>query len=128
MRKRPQQQVASASEEATPQTRNNDLYVRSAKRSGFGLVIVFLAAIYAAWDVYYYQYQNLPPPLTAEQAGKRGFSEVEAMKHVKALTDFGPHPVGSDVLDEAIQVLILLSDNSIINSYVHISSLEYDFC
>lgn len=96
-------EVASAKEEMETR-RNNDAYLKSEKRSGLVWMIVFLTAIYSAWGVYYYQYQNLPPPLTAEQAGKRGFSEVEAMKHVKALTDLGPHPVGSHVLDQALQV------------------------
>jgi hypothetical protein len=44
-------------------------------------------------------------PLDAEQAGKRGFSEALALKHVKYLTGLGPHPVGSDPLDHAIQVV-----------------------
>lgn len=49
----------------------------------------------------------MPPPLTADQAGKRGFSEFEAIKHVKALTELGPHPVGSDALDRALQVVFV---------------------
>ncbi|CAN1797943.1 hypothetical protein LINPERHAP1_LOCUS21483 [Linum perenne] len=68
---------------------------------------MFVALMYSSWVVYNYQYDSLPPPLTAEQAGKRGFSEVEAMKHVQALTQFGPHPVGSDALERALRVRIL---------------------
>uniref|UniRef100_A0A2N9F291 Vacuolar membrane protease n=1 Tax=Fagus sylvatica TaxID=28930 RepID=A0A2N9F291_FAGSY len=53
-----------------------------------------------------HQFQNLPAPLTAAQAGKRGFSEIEALKHVNALTEFGPHPVGSDALELAVQYVL----------------------
>ncbi|KAJ4846680.1 hypothetical protein Tsubulata_019727 [Turnera subulata] len=53
-----------------------------------------------------YQFESLPAPLTADQAGKRGFSEVEALKHVVALTQLGPHPVGSDSLDVALKYVL----------------------
>lgn len=49
----------------------------------------------------------MPAPLAAHHAGKRGFSEVEAIKHVHALTKFGPHPVGSKALGDALQVGLL---------------------
>ncbi|KAM3298938.1 hypothetical protein ACQJBY_040436 [Aegilops geniculata] len=65
-----------------------------------GLLIVFL---HGSWSVYRMQFANLPLPLDAEQAGKRGFSEASALKHVKYLTGLGPHPVGSDSLDLAVQ-------------------------
>ncbi|CAN1237970.1 hypothetical protein LINGRAPRIM_LOCUS2010 [Linum grandiflorum] len=67
---------------------------------------MLVALIYSSWWVYSYQYDSLPLPLTADQAGKRGFSEVEAMKHVESLTQFGPHPIGSDALDRALLVRI----------------------
>jgi len=67
-----------------------------------GLLIIFL---HGSWSVYQIQFGSLPLPLDAEQAGKRGFSEVSALKHVKYLTGLGPHPVGSDSLDRAIQVV-----------------------
>lgn len=67
-----------------------------------GLLIVF---IHGSWSVYHIQFGSLPLPLDAEQAGKRGFSEASALKHVKYLTGLGPHPVGSDPLDHAIQVV-----------------------
>ncbi|KAF5733748.1 endoplasmic reticulum metallopeptidase 1 isoform X2 [Tripterygium wilfordii] len=82
-----------------------------AKRSGFSWLFMFVAFVYGSWAVYQYQYQNLPVPLTAEQAGKRGFSEVEAMKHVKVLTELGPHPVGSDALDRALQYVLSAAEN-----------------
>lgn len=69
----------------------------------FTLLFLF---INGAWAAYHIQSESLPFPLTAEQAGKRGFSEVSAMKHVKYLTSLGPHPVGSDSLDIAIEVRI----------------------
>ncbi|KAF3958654.1 hypothetical protein CMV_016457 [Castanea mollissima] len=59
-----------------------------------------------SWSVYQHQFQNLPAPLTAEKAGKRGFSEIEALKHVQALTDLGPHSVGSDALDLAFEYVL----------------------
>lgn len=67
-----------------------------------GLLIVFL---HGSWSVYNIQFGNLPLPLDAKQAGKRGFSEASALEHVKYLTSLGPHPVGSDSLDLAIQVV-----------------------
>ena len=75
-----------------------------AKRSTYVILALFVLIIQGSWAVHHYQFEVLPQPLTAQQAGKRGFSEEEAMKHVKALTELGPHPVGSDVLDHALQV------------------------
>ncbi|KDO48801.1 hypothetical protein CISIN_1g0024022mg, partial [Citrus sinensis] len=114
MRKRPQPEASSSSSSASksePQASDeqiktgssNDIHVRSAKRSGLAWTVAFAAFVYATYGVYYYQYEHMPPPLTADQAGKRGFSEFEAIKHVKALTELGPHPVGSDALDRALQ-------------------------
>lgn len=77
---------------------------RKAKRSTYVILALFVLIIQGSWAVHHYQFEILPKPLTAQQAGKRGFSEEEALKHVKALTDLGPHPVGSDVLDHAMQV------------------------
>uniref|UniRef100_A0ACD5V4G3 Uncharacterized protein n=1 Tax=Avena sativa TaxID=4498 RepID=A0ACD5V4G3_AVESA len=73
------------------------------RRSPFlllGLLIIFL---HGSWSVYCTQFASLPLPLDAEQAGKRGFSEASALKHVKYLSGLGPHPVGSDSLDLAMQ-------------------------
>lgn len=50
-------------------------------------------------------------PANAEQAGKRGFSEVSAMTHVKYLAALGPHPVGSDALDLAIQYVLAAAED-----------------
>lgn len=77
--------------------------VPSANRSSYAMLTLIALLMYSSWSVYQYQYESLPAPLTAEQAGKRGFSEVEALKHVKRLAGLGPHPVGSDSLDRAIQ-------------------------
>uniref|UniRef100_A0A2P2KJY6 Vacuolar membrane protease n=1 Tax=Rhizophora mucronata TaxID=61149 RepID=A0A2P2KJY6_RHIMU len=82
----------------------------TAKRSGSAWLLFFGLMMYSSWAVYQYQFQKLPAPLTAEQAGKRGFSEVEAMKHVKALTELGPHPVGSDALDLALQYVLAAAE------------------
>ncbi|KAL5990640.1 hypothetical protein ACLOJK_011543 [Asimina triloba] len=73
------------------------------KRSAFVWLALCFILFNSAWAVYHYQYERLPTPLTAEQAGKRGFSEHIAMEHVEALTRLGPHPVGSDALDLAVQ-------------------------
>uniref|UniRef100_A0A1D1YA17 Vacuolar membrane protease n=2 Tax=Anthurium amnicola TaxID=1678845 RepID=A0A1D1YA17_9ARAE len=67
---------------------------------------LFIVLINASWAVYHFQFERLPVPLTAEQAGKRGFSEESAMQHVKALTRLGPHPVGSDALELALQYVL----------------------
>ncbi|XP_024041188.1 endoplasmic reticulum metallopeptidase 1 isoform X2 [Citrus clementina] len=117
MRKRPQPEASPSSSSASksePQASDeqiktgssNDIHVRSAKRSGLAWTVAFAAFVYATYGVYYYQYEHMPPPLTADQAGKRGFSEFEAIKHVKALTELGPHPVGSDALDRALQYVL----------------------
>ncbi|CAN6276315.1 unnamed protein product [Urochloa humidicola] len=72
-----------------------------------GLLIVFL---HGSWSVYQIQFGNLPLPLDAQQAGKRGFSEASALEHVKYLTSLGPHPVGSDSLDLAIQYVYAVAE------------------
>lgn len=84
-----------------PQTTDG---VRRTKRSAYVILALFVLVINGCWAVYHYQYEAMPVPLAADQAGKRGFSEEEAMKHVKALVGLGPHPVGSDALDLALQV------------------------
>ncbi|XP_050210391.1 uncharacterized protein LOC126660769 [Mercurialis annua] len=81
------------------------------RRSKSVWLILFSLLIYSSWGVYNYQFQNLPVPLTLEQAGKRGFSEVEALKHVRALTQLGPHPVGSTALDSALQYVLEAVEN-----------------
>ncbi|GAB4854943.1 hypothetical protein Ancab_023532 [Ancistrocladus abbreviatus] len=82
------------------------LRLQTPKRSSYVILTMFALMFYSSWSVYHYQYQSLPMPLTAEQAGKRGFSEIEAVKHVKTLTEFGPHSVGSDTLDLALQYVL----------------------
>ncbi|GAB4854946.1 hypothetical protein Ancab_023535, partial [Ancistrocladus abbreviatus] len=79
------------------------LRLQTPKRSSYVILAMFALMLYSSWSVYHYQYQRLPMPLTAEQAGKRGFSEIEAVKHVKTSTEFGPHSVGFDALDLAVQ-------------------------
>lgn len=74
------------------------------KRSPMVWLTLFSVIVYSSWTVYQYQFESMPVPLNADQAGKRGFSEVEAMKHVKALTGFGPRPLATDTLDGAVQV------------------------
>lgn len=84
---------------------NDKNVVLNAKRSTYVVFTLFVLVIYGAWGVYHYQFESLPPPLPLEHVGKRGFSEYEAMKHVEALTQLGPHPVGSDALESAVKVV-----------------------
>ncbi|KAL3520708.1 hypothetical protein ACH5RR_018857 [Cinchona calisaya] len=83
----------------------------AAKRSTFVVLALFVLVINGSWAVYRYQFESLPVPLSAVQVGKRGFSELEAIKHVEALTRFGPHPVGSDALDRALQYVLAASES-----------------
>lgn len=86
---------------------SNKLQERETLRSAFVWLALFVLLINGSWAVYRFQYESLPPPLDAKQAGKRGFSEVSAMEHVKYLTSLGPHPVGSDALDAGLQVWVV---------------------
>ncbi|KAJ8506521.1 hypothetical protein OPV22_007407 [Ensete ventricosum] len=45
-----------------------------------------------------------------QEQGKRGFSEVSALEHVKYLTKLGPHPVGSDALELAVQYVFAAAE------------------
>lgn len=92
----------SAVDERPPTTDS----VRRTKRSVYVILALFVLVINGCWAVHHYQFEAMPVPLTADQAGKRGFSEEEAMKHVEALAGLGPHPVGSDALDLALQVSV----------------------
>ncbi|XP_031251917.1 endoplasmic reticulum metallopeptidase 1 [Pistacia vera] len=116
MRKRPQAASAVPPPSATEPTHEeiktvNNFHLRSAQRSGFVWTVLLALFMYRSWGVYYYQYDSMPPPLSSEQAGKRGFSEIAAMEHVKALTQLGPHPVGSDALDRAVQYVLAEAEN-----------------
>ncbi|KAK2998546.1 hypothetical protein RJ639_024198 [Escallonia herrerae] len=91
---------------------------RSPKRSGYAILALLVLIINGSWAVHHYQFENMPEPLSAEQAGKRGFSEEKAMKHVKALTELGPHPVGSDALDVALQYLLTVEFDSAENTLI----------
>ncbi|XP_077250715.1 uncharacterized protein LOC143890059 [Tasmannia lanceolata] len=80
-----------------------------AKRSAFLWLSLLLVLLNCSWAVHHFQFESLPMPLKADQVGKRGFSEESAMEHVKALTKLGPHPVGSDDLDLALQYVLAAS-------------------
>ncbi|PKU60911.1 hypothetical protein MA16_Dca015455 [Dendrobium catenatum] len=84
---------------------SNDQKANRTNRTGSLWLSLVVLLLNGSWAIYYFQYNNLPMPLTAEQAGKRGFSEALSLVHVKNLTGFGPHPVGSDTLDLAIQTV-----------------------
>jgi hypothetical protein len=58
------------------------------------------------FGVTYYTADVLPNPLSEAAAGKRGFSEERAYRHVRKLSELGPHPVGSDALQRGVQVSI----------------------
>ncbi|KAI3849724.1 hypothetical protein MKW98_026638 [Papaver atlanticum] len=76
------------------------------KRSSLVWISLLCVFTYSSWAVHHYQFDVLPRPLSLKQAGKRGFSEELAVKHLKSLADFGPHPVGSDALDLALQYVL----------------------
>ncbi|XP_021717686.1 endoplasmic reticulum metallopeptidase 1-like isoform X2 [Chenopodium quinoa] len=114
MRKRnkrsPQESIADGSDEVGSSSNAQEPSwdeamprLRSANRSSYVMLTLFALLIYISWSVYHYQYEVLPVPLSADKAGKQGFSEIEAMKHVKELTQLGPHSVGSDALDLALK-------------------------
>ncbi|OIW06719.1 hypothetical protein TanjilG_11444 [Lupinus angustifolius] len=83
-----------------------NVHIVNPRRSSFVWLALFLIITYCCTAIYNYQFQSMPVPLTADQAGKRGFSEIEAFKHVKALTEVGPHPVSSDALNLALQYVL----------------------
>ncbi|CAO2839785.1 unnamed protein product [Amaranthus hypochondriacus] len=91
--------------------------LRSANRSSYVMLTVCALIAYCTLSLYQYQHEALPVPLSPEHAGKRGFSEIEAMKHVKALAKLGPHPVGSDALERALQYVQLTADKVRNNSH-----------
>lgn len=111
--------TASTSSSETNSGKKNDVKLPNdvnivpfeAKRSALALFTLCVLLVNGAWGVYHYQFENLPAPLTLDQAGKRGFSEHEAMKHVEALTRLGPHPVGSDALQRALKVLVVIQSS-----------------
>ena len=66
-------------------------------------------------------------PLTAEEAGKRGFSEIEAFKHVRALTQVGPHPVGSEALQVGSSTLLIFFSHCCCSYFLlFINSLDHN--
>ncbi|ESQ55900.1 hypothetical protein EUTSA_v10024352mg [Eutrema salsugineum] len=112
MRKR-HPKASDSSEPSSSQETDNDVVLDKeddvqvdVRRSGKVWLSVLILITYSSWAVYNYQHGNLPRPLTAQQAGKRGFSEIQAMKHVTALTQFGPHPVSSDALVHALEYVL----------------------
>lgn len=100
----PPSSAETSSKPSVDKNIRTNVTMKQPRRSPAAWLIFFLVFMYSSWSVYDYQYGNLPSPLTAVEAGKRGFSEVEAMKHVKELTKLGPHPVGSTALDHALKV------------------------
>lgn len=67
---------------------------------------LLLIILQASWFVYYFQCLKLPKPVSAVEAGRRGFSEQRAYSHVRVLTKLGPHPVGSQALDQAVEYVL----------------------
>ncbi len=85
------------------------------RRRKFGLLVngaalVWLATLVGvssvAWLIYNHTANVLPTPVSEDAAGKDGFSEERALRHVKFLTDLGPRPVASTALHQAVQVII----------------------
>jgi hypothetical protein len=67
------------------------------------LMVVLMAYIF--YLVKKYQSDKLAVPLSLEEAGSRGFSEIAAKEHISALVELGPHPVGTKALDKALMVV-----------------------
>ncbi|KAL0538573.1 hypothetical protein IC582_022721 [Cucumis melo] len=99
--KKPEENVPNVDDSA-----HQPISVVRTQRSLYVWLSLLLFTIYGFRAVYQQQFEKLPIPLGAEKAGKRGFSEAEALKHVKALTSLGPHPVGSDALDFALEYVL----------------------
>lgn len=96
----PNQPQHSSQQEAPPPPKRSSL---EAAVLWAALLIIILQA---SWFVYYFQCLKLPRPVSAVDAGKRGFSEERAYKHVKVLENLGPHPVGSEALDRAVAYVL----------------------
>nr|GLL34973.1 endoplasmic reticulum metallopeptidase 1-like [Ipomoea trifida] len=77
-----------------------------AERSGYEILVLFAFVICGTWGVFHYQFKVLPEALSPEDAGVTGFSEEAAMAHDKALSSLGPHPLGSAVLDTALEYVL----------------------
>ncbi|TKY51584.1 Endoplasmic reticulum metallopeptidase 1 [Spatholobus suberectus] len=111
---RQRRETASSNGEASEKSGNDaemctTVHIGNPRRSSFVWLALLLIITYCCSSIYHYQFQRLPVPLTAEEAGKRGFSEIEAFKHVKALTEVGPHSVGSEALHIAVQYVLTAS-------------------
>jgi len=85
----------------------------SPRRRKFGLLsgaaLVWLATLVGvssvAWLIYNHTANVLPKPVSEDAAGKDGFSEERALRHVKFLADLGPRPIGSSALRHGVQVI-----------------------
>ena len=77
---------------------------KSAGKGAADWLSMLVALMFGTYLAYRYQTEGLPTPLLEKVAGVRGFSEERAYRHVKALTALGPHPVGTDTLQRAVQV------------------------
>uniref|UniRef100_A0A7N0T636 Vacuolar membrane protease n=2 Tax=Kalanchoe fedtschenkoi TaxID=63787 RepID=A0A7N0T636_KALFE len=103
--------VSGAEGDGQGKDKKSDYVIRKPQRSASVWLALFVVIVNSSWAVYHYQFERMPLPLHAEDAGKRGFAEVEAMKHVEALTAFGPHPVGSHELDQAIKYVWAVAED-----------------
>ncbi|KAI5081712.1 hypothetical protein GOP47_0001455 [Adiantum capillus-veneris] len=84
--------------------------LRTSRQAALLFAALLFLIFQASWFVYFFQYLRLPVPLSASDAGKRGFSEHRAYSHVKFLTALGPHPVGSQALDKALEYVLSKAD------------------
>ncbi|OAE27479.1 hypothetical protein AXG93_3911s1620 [Marchantia polymorpha subsp. ruderalis] len=82
-----------------------DVSEKNTRGAAFEWLLMLVLVGYAAWVTYYFQVEQLPPPLSGIGAGIPGFAEERAYEHVFALSNLGPHPVGTSALDDAIQSL-----------------------
>ncbi|KAJ7560996.1 hypothetical protein O6H91_03G009900 [Diphasiastrum complanatum] len=107
-RRNSETQQPGAEAEPTSALRQNVPVVlkRTSIQAALNWTALLLAFMNAFWLAYHYQAVRLPAPVSAVEAGRRGFSEQRAFRHVRALTNFGPHPVGSSSLDLAVEYVL----------------------
>ena len=79
--------------------------VTSGGKAAAGWLSMVTTLLFVMWLLYRFQMEVLPPPMSENVAGVRGFSEERAYRHVKALSSLGPHPLRSKALEHAVQVL-----------------------
>lgn len=103
-RNREEPETSSHTEEPNEPVEAEKPMATSRGRAALTWLAMLGALVFFMWKLYCHQTESLPVPVSERAAGIRGFSEERAYKHVEALTKLGPHPLGSDALNHALQV------------------------